>query len=101
MEPIRIHNNLKQLLILILLISIYVGQSVSSWTLLPQKEAERTVQKIIIQTTHLEVPAKVTQQFEKYARGYKRIVYNERQAREFLRLGFSTLNLFRIDNMLK
>jgi hypothetical protein len=92
MELIQIHNNLKSLLILILLLSIYIGQSVSSWTLLPQKEAERIVPKIIIQTTHLEVPPKVANQFDKYARGYKRIVYNERQAQEFLRLGFSTLN---------
>lgn len=101
MEAIRIHNDLKRLLILILLISVCIGQSVISWTLFPQKEAERTVPKIIIQTTHLEVPPKVKNQFDKYARGYRRIVYHERQARKFLRLGFSTLKLFRIDNILR
>jgi uncharacterized protein YxeA len=88
MTSILIYDNLKHLLILTLLLSIYVGQSISSWTLLPQKEAEKTVPKIIIQTTHLEVPRKVTNQFDKYAKGYKRIVYNEHQARQFLRFDY-------------
>jgi hypothetical protein len=94
---------MKNWLPLFCLIAIgFVPIKILGWTLLRvERKAETFIPKLISQTSNRIIPNKVADQFNKFAKGYKRIVYNDLEAREFLRLNYNSTLLRRYDSISK
>lgn len=70
-----------QLIILVLIIILLSIFSCKSYF----KNIDEKIPKVIIQTYHKKIPKKVYDQFKKYAKDYKHIIYKDKQCINFIK----------------